>query len=568
MDSKSLSKLLLRVDHILLEHHGSRDPAVVSALRKEIEGCLERLDETRASLMSQTRHHRARSVEAPFLLGTSRHKKPLQVVVETMIALKSHLNLLAPISRLPTEILHYIFSLRVRHCLDSFRMSIMSVTRSPINTLAWIAVTHVCRRWRETVINDPNLWTQVSPSESSWATEMLLRSHHQPLFVKADLFDLHSDGVDAAILVLQELSRIRELTLVIPNANVVGAKLIQPAPILHSFAVRVFRPFTSPSLQEPFLAGTAPCLRRLSLENCQIPRDSPFLNQLTHLRLADSQLMLDMAQFLAILRDLDNLMELFITNITLMAPLSEVQVEIMVPVTLPRLVTLTVTDFPTIFLRKLHLPSSPDMHLAFSLRRVSTSEGLSFMISSILRYFTEATAPTRSLAIEKMQSFLRIGRLQDHVSGANRCLNVRFTNTLFPMVSRIVAAFLAHPPIGDYLHVLDVRGPDLRIVKQGSARLKELRTIIFDQESAIEWLASIVKPEVLDIYPRLQTIAFASPVFSLQWYGSRALAQLVTYLTSRIQTHSRIETLKLSELDYSESVTAQLQGLVPQILCY
>ncbi|KAF5387894.1 hypothetical protein D9615_000102 [Tricholomella constricta] len=448
-------------------------------------------------------------------------------------------------------------------------MSIMGLIKSPLDTLVWIRMTHVCHAWREILIGDPNLWTQISASRSSWVLEMLSRSRDMPLSVKVDFFDLHPEGEEAAMHALQQLPRIRELTLDIPNMGAVSEELIKPAPILESFAVQVYRRFTSPSLPEPLFAMIAPQLRRLSLENCQIPLNAPSFDKLTHLRLADSQLTLKISDFFTILRRLGNLVDLSLLNLRLSEHFTEADFDQMAPVEFPRLVKLVITEFPVAFLWNLRLPANPDVLLVFSYRHVLAVEQLEVAILSVLRCFTDLGVCTQALMIENTPSFCRVGHHPCDVPHEYPRFTVRLNHTLFSMIPRISRAFLAHPPIKDHLLVLKISGQRAAVVKQDMLPLKELRTLILDHFAAQEWLASMNRFRGPDVYPRLESIIFTDPVFSGD-LGARALEHLVKYITSRIQSQcSSIKTLKLSAQELLEFTAAtRLRGLVPEILFF
>ncbi|KAI0281242.1 hypothetical protein BGY98DRAFT_1075479 [Russula aff. rugulosa BPL654] len=91
--------------------------------------------------------------------------------------LKSRHNELAPISRLPCELLATIFSF-----LSIFAWNERS------GVLAWIYVTLVCRRWRETALNHPRLWSHINLTELTLVgmVEILSRAKMAPLNLEAD----------------------------------------------------------------------------------------------------------------------------------------------------------------------------------------------------------------------------------------------------------------------------------------------------------------------------------------------------------------------------------------------
>src|SRR5882762_4763483 len=84
----------------------------------------------------------------------------------------------ALISRLPVEILVLVFgyySASDRHPHLRFR------TPPP-----WLAVTHVCQRWRQAALSSPFLWDDIITTNYRWAEEMLERSRDVPIHITVD----------------------------------------------------------------------------------------------------------------------------------------------------------------------------------------------------------------------------------------------------------------------------------------------------------------------------------------------------------------------------------------------
>ena len=92
--------------------------------------------------------------------------------------LKSRQNELAPISRLPCEVLATIFSF----------LPIISWNEGS-DVLTWIYVAHVCRRWRETALSYPRFGSYINITNltSIGLIEIVLsRAKMAPLHLKAD----------------------------------------------------------------------------------------------------------------------------------------------------------------------------------------------------------------------------------------------------------------------------------------------------------------------------------------------------------------------------------------------
>ncbi|KAI1786369.1 hypothetical protein LXA43DRAFT_58863 [Ganoderma leucocontextum] len=98
-------------------------------------------------------------------------------------AVRTHLNLCAPVNRLPPEVLFAIFDI-VRcgfpHCDGVDVGDHAAILRPDNNSL--IAATHVCRRWRDIAVGYAHLWTSVSTSSPS-APTFFERSRGLPLKV-------------------------------------------------------------------------------------------------------------------------------------------------------------------------------------------------------------------------------------------------------------------------------------------------------------------------------------------------------------------------------------------------
>ncbi|KAI0302943.1 hypothetical protein BC826DRAFT_883574, partial [Russula brevipes] len=81
----------------------------------------------------------------------------------------------APISQLPVEILIQVFSYYAasdRHPHVRFR-----------TPPQWLAVTHVCQRWRDAALTCPSLWVDMISTNFRWTEEMLERSRDLPIHI-------------------------------------------------------------------------------------------------------------------------------------------------------------------------------------------------------------------------------------------------------------------------------------------------------------------------------------------------------------------------------------------------
>ena len=93
----------------------------------------------------------------------------------------------------------------------------------PIYCYEWIAVSHICYRWRQAVLNHPFIWTTIAlPNNMTWVNTLLERSRRFPLVVVADVVsasDRELPGQDLMLQVLYERS-IPELHIVLDPPKV------------------------------------------------------------------------------------------------------------------------------------------------------------------------------------------------------------------------------------------------------------------------------------------------------------------------------------------------------------
>ncbi|KII87403.1 hypothetical protein PLICRDRAFT_177156 [Plicaturopsis crispa FD-325 SS-3] len=189
---------------------------------------------------------------------------------------KTRRNSFALTSRLPPEVLSEIFMF----CRgDDFS----------IYALRWIAVTHVCRGWRDVALNFPRLWSSIVLKSPAWTKEMLKRSENMPLTIMGQ--SQYRDKKNALSLkpALKHLARISTLHLTSTSEcmDELFGSVDSSAPVLESLELVV--PTQSDSkgynLPETFCAGLNPTLRNLFLSSCSIPWDFPFVNNLKVLKL-------------------------------------------------------------------------------------------------------------------------------------------------------------------------------------------------------------------------------------------------------------------------------------------
>ncbi|KAK0202652.1 hypothetical protein DFS33DRAFT_1341918 [Desarmillaria ectypa] len=199
---------------------------------------------------------------------------------EAVRELKSRRNALAPISKLPPEMLSRIFLF-------------VSYPHGSYKSLLWINVSHVSRHWRAIALGFPALWSSPPFTTPAWAHEMLRRSKMAPLNIVADLTYMTPKMLAAFDNAMKQVDRSAEL-------NLTGTKtmekyltdLTKRAPFLSKLCiVQVYTRYHEVEekivLPDNFLDGQTPRLRHLDLNRCQVHWDSDLMQNLTYLRIVE-----------------------------------------------------------------------------------------------------------------------------------------------------------------------------------------------------------------------------------------------------------------------------------------
>ena len=139
--------------------------------------------------------------------GIDEEKDMVNLAGRLTLAPRSRRSAVRSISDLPPELLVQIFRF---YALQVPPWPRGSRYRS-IQRQGWIAVTHVCRRWRQVALGDPSLWARITgfSSRPKWISEMLVRAGNAPLTV-----DLPATPVPGILFKFTlHMFRIRELRL-------------------------------------------------------------------------------------------------------------------------------------------------------------------------------------------------------------------------------------------------------------------------------------------------------------------------------------------------------------------
>ncbi|KAJ7116043.1 hypothetical protein C8R44DRAFT_794003 [Mycena epipterygia] len=191
----------------------------------------------------------------------------------------STINALAPIASLPPEILSHIFLFCVSNSCE--RQS----------SLDWLAVAHVTHRWREIALACPELWANIV-FRPKVVPIMLSRSKMVPLVIRVALDNKHFKPRD----VRENISRVGLLAIRGSQEALESFFLDYtggvPAPRLTRLSVVANTTSDDPMWLDAMLfhspEGPASHLpRRLRLEQCALPWNSPWYSNLTYLYLAD-----------------------------------------------------------------------------------------------------------------------------------------------------------------------------------------------------------------------------------------------------------------------------------------
>ena len=248
---------------------------------------------------------------------------------ESTRALKSRPNELVSISRLPPETLAAIFfflSLSTWH-----NEADKHDWKYKTGNMAWIRVAHVCRRWRETALNHPHMWSHINLTQLTpvGMAEILARAKTVPLHLGADVTKWSAEHIVAFEKQLEaHISHTRHLSICGEHhLPTLLEQLVSPAPLLEFLSLSPISPL-SPSPQPEVIIPdnlfncTTPSLRNLELENCDIIWMSPLLKGLRSLQIhkLSTEVRPKLEDWLDILNEMPQLEELSLQSATPLAP--------------------------------------------------------------------------------------------------------------------------------------------------------------------------------------------------------------------------------------------------------
>ncbi|PPQ63462.1 hypothetical protein CVT24_004994 [Panaeolus cyanescens] len=203
---------------------------------------------------------------------------------EELLKLKRCQNNLAPISRLPPELLTRSFAWLV----EDFAF------RSPEDwnsqTIQWVKITHVCHHWREVALNSPHLWSILVNFKPKWAEIQLERSKQASLYLHLRPVGNVPQQTACLRKALDYSYRLRSLRVSAFSCGPALTRILDDDnfPRLQSLVIDGTTTGTVvpyPILPEAFIFRKAPHLQRLELEKWVLPWTCPIFERLTSLKL-------------------------------------------------------------------------------------------------------------------------------------------------------------------------------------------------------------------------------------------------------------------------------------------
>ncbi|KAA1475762.1 hypothetical protein DENSPDRAFT_842601 [Dentipellis sp. KUC8613] len=165
-----------------------------------------------------------------FLVVRRAMEAELEAVERLPFLLRSRINTLSPVGRLPEEVLiHIILILHYIEPSGCRRYTYLHQRRFKIlRIIGWIKITHVCRRWRNAALAYPRLWnSRVCSLGPNWMAEMLSRSGTAPVFITLTESMICPDEVaDTLSALSQHLKHVQELAI---SAEEISWGLIGPS---------------------------------------------------------------------------------------------------------------------------------------------------------------------------------------------------------------------------------------------------------------------------------------------------------------------------------------------------
>ncbi len=298
--------------------------------------------------------------------------KEIAVHEAALRKLRTRRNTLAPISKIPAELLAEIFILAKP--LDTpYPEDLEKHYRDIDEIRGWLNVACVCQNWRNVALNAARMWNRLdlcSIKDLEWAAKVLARSQHAPLHVKCS--DSERDWtVLSAILAHMDRIEHLEIDSVATDDSIVLSRIMAMIGLndaldsLQSLRLRKLAGLYNAThsvhdgIHRFFSAIQMPYLQTLDVEGFTLPPTTPVLPQLRQLTYEPPpQANSSLAAMLSILRSMPSLERLEIGS-ALQTP--DAAIEEGSNVELPKLthIVYNTTHFKgSSLFRHIHYPSS------------------------------------------------------------------------------------------------------------------------------------------------------------------------------------------------------------------
>ncbi|KAI9056860.1 hypothetical protein FKP32DRAFT_1598739 [Trametes sanguinea] len=215
-------------------------------------------------------------------------KRMVRELVDDIARLKSIHNSVAPVNRLPPELLAMVYTY---------------ATADEETYSQLVDITHVCQLWRTTALNAASLWTRIAVNDPVGIETFLKRAKNLPVSLSVTI--CRPPVVATVRLITSEMHRVRSLTVRVPAdiaLDVVTNRLKIAAPLLEQFSIEkveskwVRRPMPAEEHERSVPLLYMPSLRSLSLSNVPlfyIPQGPNSLTELTlHRKLPSPDILL------------------------------------------------------------------------------------------------------------------------------------------------------------------------------------------------------------------------------------------------------------------------------------
>ena len=307
----------------------------------------------------------------------------IKTLEESIRALKSRRNALAPVSSLPTEVLNTIFTL----LHGPIASSPPTHLREKPDCLPWIRVTHVCHHWREIALNQPLFWRHVdfTTFTSAGAAEILARANTVPLLLEAKVPIGHWNGTRFSAFRKALLAHVSHTCYLDISAephhlDKTLEVLVSPAPGLEYLSLTGdddgWSSETPAPIPDNIFDGATPRLTSLVLRNCRFSWKLPHLKSLKHLDIRSPFDKAGLSDWLDMLVEMPQLITLILHAATPLPPDASFDVEERI-VTLPSVVRLDLSTSARscgLALAHLNLPALTQLCLALDYSYTDASD--------------------------------------------------------------------------------------------------------------------------------------------------------------------------------------------------